>query len=367
MSKITFQCYSCSQTLRVDAEKAGRKAKCPGCGTLLTIPVASTESEAAAPPVPVGIQSVAANGSAQVVAPVSELPLVTAAIDEPVASVADKANPPVVTAAADDDAYFEEDNRAGGFKKKKKKSAKNWMMTRIGLLVIFISLCLLVFNLFLFHIAALIEMIDDIQGKSVFVLYVVGGGLDMLGASSAKNTILKISGILFLLAIIPWFVGQVLTLFGPRNTTSISTTAAALVLGGLGWLVFLLLRVLVFFHNHIFTVHNQFPMFLWYAILPALFWGLIFVGGAFQLYGVANLTQSRWMKMCMGCAATLGICMIVQVLWYLLLSIIKVEPSGGKALQWGHWILYWLCAVAELASLAGLAFSAFMVRRSART
>src|SRR5262249_50508645 len=44
-STITFQCYSCNQVLKVGADKAGKKAKCIKCGTILTIPVASDEEE----------------------------------------------------------------------------------------------------------------------------------------------------------------------------------------------------------------------------------------------------------------------------------------------------------------------------------
>src|SRR5688572_19785981 len=39
MSVITFQCYACNQVLQVAGDKAGRKAKCSQCGTILTIPV----------------------------------------------------------------------------------------------------------------------------------------------------------------------------------------------------------------------------------------------------------------------------------------------------------------------------------------
>jgi len=44
-STITFQCYSCNQVLKVGSDKAGKKAKCIKCGTILTIPVASDEEE----------------------------------------------------------------------------------------------------------------------------------------------------------------------------------------------------------------------------------------------------------------------------------------------------------------------------------
>lgn len=38
MSAITFSCHACNRSMRVGIDKAGRKAKCPQCGTVLTIP-----------------------------------------------------------------------------------------------------------------------------------------------------------------------------------------------------------------------------------------------------------------------------------------------------------------------------------------
>src|SRR3954469_9299938 len=35
---ITFRCTKCEHVLKIGAEKAGRKAKCPKCGEGLTIP-----------------------------------------------------------------------------------------------------------------------------------------------------------------------------------------------------------------------------------------------------------------------------------------------------------------------------------------
>jgi hypothetical protein len=40
MSTITFNCTKCGQAMRVGADKAGRKAKCTKCATILTIPAA---------------------------------------------------------------------------------------------------------------------------------------------------------------------------------------------------------------------------------------------------------------------------------------------------------------------------------------
>src|SRR5262249_61304900 len=52
MSTITFTCYACNQVLKVGADKAGKKAKCVKCGTILTIPVAAGEAEVVSPEPP---------------------------------------------------------------------------------------------------------------------------------------------------------------------------------------------------------------------------------------------------------------------------------------------------------------------------
>jgi hypothetical protein len=53
MAWITFRCSSCNKGLKVGADKAGRKVKCTGCGTPLTIPSPSpTEPAAGAQPAP---------------------------------------------------------------------------------------------------------------------------------------------------------------------------------------------------------------------------------------------------------------------------------------------------------------------------
>lgn len=54
MSFIRFQCYVCSQELQVGMDKAGRKAKCIQCGTVLTIPSGPTEEMAPPGPPPSG-------------------------------------------------------------------------------------------------------------------------------------------------------------------------------------------------------------------------------------------------------------------------------------------------------------------------
>src|SRR4051812_32709587 len=52
METITFGCPTCKHTLKVGADKAGRRAKCNKCGNPLTIPAAAAVVVAAPPPIP---------------------------------------------------------------------------------------------------------------------------------------------------------------------------------------------------------------------------------------------------------------------------------------------------------------------------
>jgi hypothetical protein len=45
MAVVEFQCHACRQVMRVGADKAGRKAKCPQCAAILTIPESAPDLE----------------------------------------------------------------------------------------------------------------------------------------------------------------------------------------------------------------------------------------------------------------------------------------------------------------------------------
>ena len=47
---IEFRCTQCDRLLRTQDETAGKKAKCPECGAILTIPIPGTPPEPGAPP-----------------------------------------------------------------------------------------------------------------------------------------------------------------------------------------------------------------------------------------------------------------------------------------------------------------------------
>src|SRR5207245_162670 len=113
MATIQFQCSACAQTLLVGADTGGQKAVCPRCGTLLSVPVTAV---------------VEAGELVPVRGPPQELPLLARAVDEP-----------PVTLPPDDDDYSEP--RRGRLRKKgRSKADKVWVPTRVGLLVLAISL-----------------------------------------------------------------------------------------------------------------------------------------------------------------------------------------------------------------------------------
>jgi hypothetical protein len=142
---ITFQCYSCQQVLRVPDDKKGKKAKCPKCGTALTIPVASGAPEAK--PRPAAPQRPTTPTTPMPQPPPAAIPAVPMA--EYVTAPARKRRPapppplPVVQAeyiAEDDEDELDEEP----VQPKKPASAKaRWRWVRIGLLIVFISTCVL--------------------------------------------------------------------------------------------------------------------------------------------------------------------------------------------------------------------------------
>src|SRR5207249_8865260 len=72
--------------------------------------------------------------------------------------------------------------------------------------------------------------------------------------SQAYLTVLKIASIMFLVAVIPGYVGQILTLFGPRDSAAVTAAIATLAVGALGWLVYLLFHVLHVFGTNVISL-----------------------------------------------------------------------------------------------------------------
>lgn len=142
---ITFQCYSCQQVLRVSDDKGGRKAKCPKCGTSLTIPVASGSPEAAPRPAPQRPTTPVPHPPQAAMPAIPAVP-VAEFVTQPASQRSRRATPPPqpplrAELADEEDDEFEEDAPA---RPKKPISLKaKWRWVRVGLLIVFISMCVL--------------------------------------------------------------------------------------------------------------------------------------------------------------------------------------------------------------------------------
>ena len=119
MEPLRFRCSSCNQSLRIAAEKAGRKVRCTRCQALVVAPMPEEGSpaggEASDPSIPLATP------------PLRARPQKTAPVDEE--------NP-------DDEYSFdrvEEIPEHKPKKRKKRRRAAAWRLTRIGLLLLMCS------------------------------------------------------------------------------------------------------------------------------------------------------------------------------------------------------------------------------------
>lgn len=261
MSTIQFQCYVCSQVLKVGADKAGRKAKCIQCGTVLTIPMASAVTEELVTPTPV-----------EPPPPAQPIDLPTA---EPIA-------PPPPPARGDrydddDDEYRDRDRRRGREddvdddydrprrrrdrdddfddeprgrrrrddydddydrprrKEKKTGSKGSWPMVRLGFLISFIGWCVVAGGFALQQI-----------GMLIFTIASLGRGAE---AGMAAFRCMQFGSILVVLASIAPIVGAVMWIFGKNKNGTLGlaiTTVAVLTVVTLLHLVFVLIPAFSF-------------------------------------------------------------------------------------------------------------------------
>lgn len=345
MSKITFQCYSCSQTLRVDADKAGKKAKCPGCATLLTIPVASTEPEA--------VEAIAPQASAPAAVPPPMKPASAPAM-------------PVAQAVEDD---LEE---IGPAEQKKKKSGNKWLWTRIGLLTMAIAIGIVLLVTLFDQISQLLHMIDQISGMNSSMS-------SPYRPSDAWRTLGQISGIMFLVVVLPSYAGNGMLLAGPKNNGVLVGAAGAVLLGLLGWLFYLLFHLLPLYGNYIikftFSMDGgdnfgpRFGQLFFYELLPRIGLALPLLCTGVQLFAMTNVIKERGQgKMtALGACGAIGLGLILWLLVNLIFLFVKPTSIDTiKTLIYVRWGMYWVYALLQIGGLAGLIFAAIQVRGGTR-
>ncbi len=229
MSFIQFQCYACGQVLKVGADKAGRKAKCIKCSTVLTIPVQSTETAISNPPqnpppmqAPQTMQAPQKTPYPPPQSPYPQHQTPYPPPQQPAAPVhaeyvSDGSQPIQTQPAGGWDDY---DDYRGG------PPLSPWWKARLGVLLVFIGACVHGGALALYLISYLLWTIGVVQ------LLTRSG----FPSGSAFQILAGVGELLELGAIICAIVGCVFCLLGPNKNNSFGLCIAALAVAGL-WLL----------------------------------------------------------------------------------------------------------------------------------
>jgi phage FluMu protein Com len=253
MEAISVRCTSCSQTLKVGADKAGRKIKCPKCEAVLTVPALELKKESPAP-----------------------IPLTPAL--KPVEEEDDKGYGVVVDhELAEKRRLLEEADRKRLKEEKKKKApkvqrrfkelpdAEDWEKVRLGLLFIFFGTLIWAFTHalqglwvvlgtieFQEHAHMVVEQIDmrRMDGPGPGGFWDIGQLNLLLGIVAGRAFIgfarvcLIINAVLYFLQAILWFVGYFICLSVPNRYGAKGTIITQMCLGGFNFFVVLFLKLL---------------------------------------------------------------------------------------------------------------------------
>lgn len=257
MSTIQFQCFVCSQVLKVGADKAGRKAKCIQCGTVLTIPMASVEEDlvtpapASPPPAAAPVDLPTAEPMAPPPPPPGGDPYEDDYEDRPRRRRRDEDDydddydrprrrrgreeyddEPRGSRRRDD---YDDDYDRPRKKEKKASSKGSWPMVRLGFLISFIGWCVVAGGFALQQI-----------GMLIFTIASLGRGAE---AGMAAFRCMQFGTILVVLASIAPIVGAVMWIFGKNKNGMLGlaiTTVAVLAVVTLLHLVFVLIPAFSF-------------------------------------------------------------------------------------------------------------------------
>jgi hypothetical protein len=251
MGFITFQCYACQQVLKAGDDKAGRKVKCYKCGTVLTVPVASTTPGGPSPmgtkvPPPVPPP---AKPTQTPMPPVAELiePGAPPArlVRPPAAELADYADdrddyddrpPPRRLRRRDDEDDYDDDY--DDRPRPKVSQGSRWRKVRLGLLLVFIGACVYAGGYGLEQVAVLIQHLSSFsQPRTLEGFQSIGQVFD------ASRVIYRLGLVIVFGGIVTAIVGYVFCLFAPNRFGSLGLAIAALATAGLGALLMIPYRL----------------------------------------------------------------------------------------------------------------------------
>jgi hypothetical protein len=340
MATISFQCYSCHQVLKVGQDKAGKKGKCPKCGTMLTIPIASTVQAEPPPapkpppmPKPPTMPAVYVPPGAVAAGPVHAEP-----VDD------DYAAPPR-RRRRDEEEYYEEDEgyerRGPGFT----PAAR----ARVGLLIVFIAFCVIAGAFacdFIVYLIGSIQLIRALTGS-------VGGpgGPEDLG--KAVLFFYRAGAVLAVCGAITAMVGYVFCITGPNKRGSMGFAIATLVIAFISLVLSIIFKVLPAFGESGFGGRLQSsdsPFFGWLMMfLTQLFFCTEIILFPFYTRALALARKKYWITDASMRTMMLGVGYTVArvLVWIVILIMISMSrsrspsPGLGKAMLWIMLLLLW--------------------------
>jgi hypothetical protein len=279
MADITFQCYACNQMLQVGADKAGRKARCSQCGTILTIPALAAGPGAVVEAVPPAATIPAAPKPPPVPGP-------GAGLDD-VEVVRDAARP----RRRDDDDYDrprrrEDDDydrprpRTSDMVVRRRPPANQWDKVRIGFLLVFIGVCVIAGAFGFIMLGNLLIHVSDIGGR-VFI---------------------RIGATVIFMAIIAAIVGHVFWLFVSNRQNALAFAIASLAVAG----VLALLQIVHMIQTFsVFYIGGDFSQLLTGMLRAAHFMMIAFYLRALaQRFGDRSLESATMLNIILcGCLA----------------------------------------------------------------
>jgi hypothetical protein len=383
MSTISFQCYSCHQVLKVGLDKAGKRGKCPKCGTLLTIPVSSTVGDLppvpaaqAPPPLPAApaqppypaapAQPPYPQAPAQPPYPAAPMQYAPAPVPagplraEPVDD--DFGAPPPRYAPAED-AYLAEEEvprRGGGF--------GEWARARLGLLLVFIGSCVLAGAFVLELIGYLIMTINLIQelsgrptqgfGSTAFrILIRLGVSVGLAGSATA-------------------LVGYVFCILGPKQRGTLPLAITTLALASLHLLLALIFQLPSLFGASMFGGGEMAVFGHWFVLLlTQLFFGAQLIMFPFYMRALCSI-RKRW-GAAGACLAPAIMAMAYTALrllgWIMLYVAVQAIASAArqgpasnpsKAWAWVNIILLWIGSIVFAIFIILYILAVWRVRRA---
>jgi hypothetical protein len=351
MATISFQCYSCHQVLKVGADKAGKRGKCPKCGTMLTIPIASAApAPAPAPPPPAPAPPPLRAEPVEDYVPAARVkpqgaparPLRAEPVEEAFDELEEVPPPRPRRRREEEEPYDDEEDypvrRGPGFT----PAAR----ARVGLLLVFIGFCVVAGAFALELIVYLITSIELIKALT-------GSMGDPLGAR-ATMTLWKIAFPLAFCGSLTAIVGYVFCIIGPNRRGSMGIAIATLAVAAVGLIVTLIFRVLPVFGQEFMAdrgVGGGTSVFVaWFLlVLPQLLFCAEIILFPFYLRAFGLARRKHWIADDAGRVVVLGIAYsVVRLLgWIIILVLINAaasrsqSPGLGKAMGWILLLFLW--------------------------